>query len=274
MPTRKSSLCKVLLLLVVLLVALTTIHADSDDEYVRQVLEEDKGHYNDDYHTTEEEYQRRQQQQREEYQKRQKQAQEAQERAAQEAADRVANERERKFQAELDQMKDEEAKKAALQQKRKDGRRVRSILKAAKNNNLYGVMGISNIKIQTPEIPINFFNVAKFTIPSLKIWKGPTEQQIKKQFRKRAMQVHPDKNKDGRAQEAFVAVQEAAQVLGDKQARAQYDAYRKENRSQQMELVTKTLSSALAVLKRMIGVCQTVLGPFFLPVMIIAVLII
>ena len=274
MPTRKSSLCRVILLLVVLLVALTTIRADSDDEYVRQVLEEDQGHYNDDYHTTEEEYQRRQQQQREEYQKRQKQQQDAQERAAQEAADRVASERERKFQAEIDQMKDEEAKKAALKQKRKDGRRVRSILKAAKNNNLYGVMGISNLRIQTPEIPINFFNVAKFTIPSLKIWKGPTEQQIKKQFRKRAMQVHPDKNKDGRAQEAFVAVQEAAQVLGDKQARAQYDAYRKESRSQQMELVTKALSSALAVLKKTIGVCQTVLGPFFLPVMIIAILII
>ena len=171
-------------------------------------------------------------------------------------------------------MKDEEAKKAALKQKRKDGRRVRSILKAAKHNNLYGVMGILNIRIQTPEIPINFFNVAKFTIPSVKLWKGPTDQDIKKQFRKRAMQVHPDKNKDGRAQEAFVAVQNAAQVLGDKQARARYDAYRTESRSEQWALVNTTLSSALAVLRKTIGVCRTVLGPFFLPVMIIAALII
>ncbi|OEU08798.1 heat shock protein DnaJ, partial [Fragilariopsis cylindrus CCMP1102] len=50
-----------------------------------------------------------------------------------------------------------------------------------------------------------------------------SERDIRKQFRTRAMQIHPDKNNDGRAQEAFIAVENAASILSDKQQRNIYD---------------------------------------------------
>ena len=254
------------MLLLVVAFCLTEIRAD-DAEYVRQVIEEDQQHSNDNYAEDDAAYERRQQQQ-----------QDAQERAAQEAADRKASERERKFEAELDRMNDDDAKKLALKQKKKDGRRVKSVLKAFSKQDFYGVLGIHNFSIKTPQIPINIANVAKFTIPSLSLWKGPTEQSIKKQVRMRAKQLHPDKNKDGRAEEAFVALQNAAQVLGDPKLRAQYDKERKAMRSEQMEtgkrLVNTALASMLAVLRKILQVCQKLLGPFFLPVAIIAALII
>jgi len=258
-----------LLLLVLLLVAISIppIRADENDEYVREVLEEDQEHHNDYYNEDDEQYNRRQQQQ-----------EDAQERAAREAADRKANEREQKFERELDRMKDDEERKLAMKQKKRDGRRVKSVLKAFAKEDYYGVLGMNNFSIKTPQIPINIANVAKFTIPSLTLKKGPTDQSIKKQFRQRAMQVHPDKNKDGRAEEAFVAVQNAASVLGDSKTRQQYDQHRKEMRSQQLDtskqIVSTTLNSVWAVLKKILQVCQTLLGPFFVPVAIIAALII
>ena len=244
--------------------------SEEEDEYARQVLEENRKQEqeHDNFHN-EDSY----------YEKQEQQRLDAQERAAQEAADRKASERERKFENELDNIRDEEQRKLALKQKKKDGRQVRSVLKAAKRNNLYAVMGIHNhFSLKTQPYPINIAGVAKFTIPGITFWKGPTEQQIKKQFRKRAIQIHPDKNKDGRAEEAFVAVQNAASILSDPKLRQQYDAERKLARSEQWNtsktLASKALVSVWAVLRKMLGVCQKLLGPFFVPVMIIGALII
>lgn len=55
--------------------------------------------------------------------------------------------------------------------------------------------------------------------------KDASEAEIKKAFRKKARQYHPDVNKDSGAQDKFKEVNEAYEVLGDGQKKAQYDRF-------------------------------------------------
>ena len=56
----------------------------------------------------------------------------------------------------------------------------------------------------------------------LGVTKGATEEEIKRAFRKKAHELHPDKGGDA---EKFKKVNEAYQVLSDKDKKSQYDAY-------------------------------------------------
>jgi len=258
----------------------TQIRADRmEDDYVRQVIEDDQQHYGDHYndHTQEDDdaYNDRQQQhQQEEYVDEEQRRRDMEEQAARE----VAADRERKFQAELDRIDDQEQRKIALKQKRIDGKKVRSVLKAAERNDLYKVLGLRNLTVRIPPFHINIAGAVKFTIPGFTILKGATKDVIKKQFRQRAMLVHPDKNRDGRAQEAFVAVQNAASILSDEDQRQRYDAEWKAYRSSKLEshkkLVATSLAAAWAITRKIVKMVQTLLGPFFVPVLIIGALII
>lgn len=55
--------------------------------------------------------------------------------------------------------------------------------------------------------------------------KDVTEAELKKKYRKLALELHPDKNKAPGAVEAFKAVGNAFAVLSDKDKRKQYDMY-------------------------------------------------
>ena len=58
----------------------------------------------------------------------------------------------------------------------------------------------------------------------LEVPKSASDDEIKKAYRKLAMQYHPDRNEgDQKAEEKFKAVSEAYAVLGDKKKRNQYD---------------------------------------------------
>ena len=59
----------------------------------------------------------------------------------------------------------------------------------------------------------------------LGVSKNATEDQIKSAFRKKAMQYHPDRNKEKDAEEKFKEVNQAYEVLSDPQKRANYDQF-------------------------------------------------
>lgn len=59
----------------------------------------------------------------------------------------------------------------------------------------------------------------------LGVAKSANEQEIKKAYRKLAKQYHPDVNKADDAEAKFKEVQEAYDVLGDQQKRANYDQF-------------------------------------------------
>lgn len=59
----------------------------------------------------------------------------------------------------------------------------------------------------------------------LNLKKDATESQLKKEYRKLALQLHPDKCRAPGATEAFKALGNAYAVLSNKEKRAQYDMY-------------------------------------------------
>ena len=59
----------------------------------------------------------------------------------------------------------------------------------------------------------------------LGVSKGVGEEDIRKAFRKKAMEYHPDRNKSHDAEEKFKEINEAYQVLSDSNKKAQYDRF-------------------------------------------------
>ena len=67
--------------------------------------------------------------------------------------------------------------------------------------------------------------MAKDLYAVLGVDRNASEDEIKKAFRRRARELHPDVNKDENAEDQFKELNEAYDVLSDKQKRAQYDRF-------------------------------------------------
>jgi molecular chaperone DnaJ len=61
----------------------------------------------------------------------------------------------------------------------------------------------------------------------LGVGRGVGEEDIRKAFRKKAMEFHPDRNKSADAEDKFKEINEAYQVLSDPNKRARYDQFGK-----------------------------------------------
>lgn len=59
----------------------------------------------------------------------------------------------------------------------------------------------------------------------LDVSRTDSEEEIRRAFRKKAMEFHPDRNKNPDAEEKFKEVNEAYQVLSDQKKRSQYDRF-------------------------------------------------
>jgi len=246
--------------------ALADNNDDGDDygEFVKEVLKEDQGNHNSNEYYHEDSY----------YENQEEKIRLEKERIAKEEADRIKAERERAFQAELQKLNAEQ-QAAALKQKKLDAKIVSSILKAAEQNDLYKVLGIRNWDWK---IPSRKWNIAgfKITIPGWTV-KETTIKDIRKAYRIRAMSVHPDKNRDGRAQEAFIIVEETASILSNQGMREEYDSHwktaRQERRKVQIAMVTDMTDTVLGTTMKTCQTIYTLLGPFAMPVIILGALI-
>ena len=59
----------------------------------------------------------------------------------------------------------------------------------------------------------------------LGVSRSHTDEDIRKAFRKKALEYHPDRNKSPDAEAKFKEINEAYQVLSDPQKRAQYNQF-------------------------------------------------
>ena len=203
-----------------------------------------------------------------EEQLRQKQEEAARAAAAQaeEEAARIAEQhrlqREADFEAEVKRM-DAEQRKRALKQKKIDARVVNRIHKATNANpepNHYAVLGLRNWEVHVG--PWHLFRI--------------TTRDVKKAYRNLSRRVHPDKNRDGRAEQAFHALEASAAVLSDTEDRRGYDRRVEARRKKRNKRITGTtfdvLDSTRRNVQRVLGTTKRVLGPFSVPVFTLGML--
>lgn len=192
------------------------------------------------------------------------------EKAAQDA-ERIRLKREAAFEAELKRM-NEEQRKMAQKQKSKDAKVVKRILKAHEAGKHYKVLGIRNLEMQLG--PFYFLN---FSLGPFVLFRVKT-QAIKRVYRNLARTVHPDKNKDGRAEEAFHALETSAAVLTDEKKRSDYDkriiASRRRRNKYAVESVVAASQTAWRKSATILRVAKRILGPFSTLILVVGALII
>ncbi|GMI08592.1 hypothetical protein TrRE_jg5053 [Triparma retinervis] len=95
--------------------------------------------------------------------------------------------------------------------------------------------------------------------------RSVTTQSVKKAYRNLAKKVHPDKNKDARAEEAFDVIQGAYEVLSDEGKKRDYD--RKEERrkkaqnEERKEMAVEGAGKVLGVISLLTRILSRLLGP-------------
>lgn len=180
----------------------------------------------------------------------------AEEEAAKKKADEIAQKREAEYLAKLDKLKDEKQKKALKRQKRRDSQMVKRILRNSENERHYSVLGL---KCKWGEIRIGPFSFCQ-----------TTAGEVKRAYRTMAKVVHPDKNIDGRAGEAFNALEKSAALLMDPEKKKWYDSMLNRQRADAFD-------KGIVFLKNVLYSIRTIfkmLGPFATPIAILLALII
>lgn len=185
-------------------------------------------------------------------------------------AERIRIKRERAFEAELKKMNKEQRKKA-MRQKKKDAKVVKRILKAHQFGKHYSVLGIRNFELRLGPFFILNFSFGPFILFRVKT------KEIKRAYRNLARTVHPDKNKDGRAEEAFHSLETSADILTNEKQRSDYDKRMRSSRRRRNKYAMESfIGAGQMAWKRSIStlrVAKRVLGPFSTPILVISALI-
>jgi hypothetical protein len=269
----------------------------SYDDFVQEVIEEDAWrHEEDEYEdedfiyeeeeppTPEESYEERLRRKRDE--DRLKAQAEEERRQRQEA--------EEAFNQELDRLAPEQ-QKLMKQKRRKDGKIVQRVLSAWQRQDYYAVLGIRRffpegitlIRGRSRGGAANDDTVESTSPPFYKIWDivlrrtWPTwtvlrvrTRAIQQAYRSRAVQVHPDKNRDPRTSQAFVAVQDAVSILSDPKLRKEYEEERRQHR-QAVRQAWKDRYHRIVhtTLRPVWKVTHKIVGPMTVPIVVIGALV-
>jgi hypothetical protein len=246
----------------IFLVVFKEAHAD-DYDYVKEVLADEKDHYrnfNDPYNAKNDNAQETEQETAQQTQKAKLAAQ----------AERKRQQRKEAFEKEIARMDAMQQKKARNKLK-KDAKICKQILLAADNKNYYSVLGLRymEIRINPHEFRLGKFG---FTIPGYRLFHI-SDKLIKKAYRQRSRDVHPDRNRDSHAEEAFIALENAASVLLDPKSRNAYD----DSLCKEMAKIRKDATNAASMIVEksyrgtatIVTIIKRVLGPFAIPVLIL-----
>ena len=244
--------CPVLLLSITLicLLFLSPALADPNYEYVREVLEEEA-----EFHGQDNSY----------YHEDSKPAQDETSESS-----RRAQERDAEFEAKVQNLSRQEQKKAR-QKKKQDARLVSCLLRASGNRDYYAVLGLSRKQALSQSIP----QWLRRLVPSEKLrFFDLSASDIRKAYRSMATRVHPDKNHDGRADRAFMALEDAYSILSDKNQREEYDetwSFQSwDGWNDRQTRVVQTTQATLMTVVRVVTMVKKVVGPFAVPVGILA----
>lgn len=201
-----------------------------------------------------------------------KRKQTQEEEIASQESERIRLRREAAFEEELKKMNSEEQRKKAKRQKARDAKVVKRILTAHQAGRHYAVLGIHNLEFQIGPIYVLDFMIGPITLFRTKT------KDIKRAFRNLARNVHPDKNKDGRAEEAFHALETSASILTDEKQRSDYDkriiAMRRRRNKYAIERVWGVSHMAWTKTILTLRMAKRVLGPFSTPILVVGSLII
>jgi DNA mismatch repair ATPase MutL len=180
------------------------------------------------------------------------------------------------------QSKEDHATKNLIHQRKRDAKIVHRILKESQSNNHYEVLGLRNFalpKLRIPKLTITIIP-RQFTlnITAIDVFRI-SENKIKKAYRDMAKLVHPDKNKDPRAVEAFLLVEKSAAILLNATTRAEYDMlmqYQQHRQRAKLYLqIRQGIERSLRILSAVLRTGTKVfrLGPLTMPVVILVALI-
>lgn len=184
----------------------------------------------------------------------------AQEEIEKKKAEEIAKKREAAFEAEIARAKDERTRKNLERQKAKDAKIVKQILKEGMKGHHYAVLGL---RCQWGEVKIGPF---KFC--SVK------DREVKKAYRNMARLVHPDKNRDGRAEQAFDMLEKSSSILLDDKKRKEYDTKLKLQRKNSFQKGLRIIDDTWNGLSKTFATMKAILGPFATPIFILVALII
>jgi len=152
-------------------------------------------------------------------------------------------------------------KKKSQKQKRADSRLVTRLLKASKREQHYKVLGLQRMW--------------RYILLGA---RGVEQKDIKKAYYRMAKLVHPDKNLDNRAEEAFILLENSASILLNEVTRREYDEkISKEaeiRREIQVEKLIKFTEIILSRSRGLTSITFRIIKPISVPLIILGALLI